>query len=158
MALAGDEKNALGPSSPGQDDVITTVPSTPSSVEDLDDTYEVYKRGGDIDITDAEAKAVLRKIDRRIVPLLFFIYMLQYLDKNAINFASVFGLDQGTHMTGQDYSWLGEEAFLQFNSSLTVQSVDRRQTDMQKLLTSRPETQAPSSTSATCSASSRHRT
>jgi hypothetical protein len=28
------------------------------------------------------------------------------LDKNSINFASVYGLKQGTGLTGQDYSWL----------------------------------------------------
>ncbi|KAJ5814851.1 hypothetical protein N7474_006628 [Penicillium riverlandense] len=33
--------------------------------------------------------------------------MLQYLDKNSINFASVYGLKEGTGLVGQDYSWLG---------------------------------------------------
>jgi hypothetical protein len=32
---------------------------------------------------------------------------LQYLDKNSINFSSVYGLQKGTHLKGQDYSWLG---------------------------------------------------
>lgn len=134
MAFAGDEKKTLGASSQGRDDdnVIASTPSAPSSVVNLDDTYDVYKRSGDIDITDTEAKAVLRKIDRRIVPVLFFIYMLQYLDKNAINFASVFGLNKGTHMTGQDYSWLGEKTFLPFASPLMYKSADRRQTHIQQ--------------------------
>ncbi|GAB1214304.1 hypothetical protein ATERTT37_003466 [Aspergillus terreus] len=35
--------------------------------------------------------------------------MLQYLDKNSINFASVYGLKEGTHLKGQDYSWLGTQ-------------------------------------------------
>lgn len=30
----------------------------------------------------------------------------QYLDKNSINFASVYGLKSGTHLHGQQYSWL----------------------------------------------------
>jgi hypothetical protein len=33
--------------------------------------------------------------------------MLQYLDKNSINFASVYGLQKGTNLHGQGYSWLG---------------------------------------------------
>jgi len=50
---------------------------------------------------------MLRKIDLRIIPILFFTYMLQYQDKNSINFSSVYGLQKGTHLKGQDYSWLG---------------------------------------------------
>ena len=52
---------------------------------------------------------MLRKIDFRIVPILFFIYLLQYLDKNGINYASAYGLSEGTKLEGQDFSWLGME-------------------------------------------------
>jgi hypothetical protein len=85
----------------GADD-INSAPSI-----QLDDNYELYKRGKNEDIDPVEAKKVLRKIDYRIVPILFITYMLQYLDKNSINFASVYGLKTGTHLVGQDYSWLG---------------------------------------------------
>jgi hypothetical protein len=82
--------------------------SSATFLRNLDDSYDVYKQGRDIPINPAEAKRVLRKIDMRIVPVLFFTYMLQYLDKNSINFASVYGLQTGTGLKGQDYSWLGE--------------------------------------------------
>jgi hypothetical protein len=39
--------------------------------------------------------------------VLFGIYLLQYLDKNGINYASVYGLQAGTNLHGQQYSWLG---------------------------------------------------
>lgn len=78
---------------------------TPSSA--LDDNYDLYQQYGGEPLDPLEAKRVLRKIDFRIVPILILIYLLQYLDKNGINYASVFGLDHGTHLTGQDYSWLG---------------------------------------------------
>lgn len=74
----------------------------------LDDTYEAYKKNLGLEVDAAEAKKVLRKIDLRVVPILFFIYLLQYLDKNGINYASAFGLEEGTNLSGQDYSWLGE--------------------------------------------------
>lgn len=77
------------------------------SIRDLDDNYELYKNFKDVEIDPAESKKVLRKVDLRIMPILFVTYMLQYLDKNTINFASVYGLDKGTHLVGQDYSWLG---------------------------------------------------
>lgn len=107
-----------------------------SSDESLDDSYQVFKATEDLQVDPAEAKRVLRKIDLRVVPVLFFTYMLQYLDKSefrggceefhlrgilpfencadilflptdSLNFASVYGLKQGTNLHGQDYSWLG---------------------------------------------------
>jgi hypothetical protein len=54
----------------------------PSSQDSLDDSYEVFKAAGDLEFDPAEAKRVLHKIDLRVVPVLFFTYMLQYLDKS----------------------------------------------------------------------------
>ena len=75
------------------------------SPKDLDETYEVYRRQDARDLDPEEARRVLRKIDLHVMPLLMGTYMLQYLDKSSINFAAVFGLEEGTHLTGQDYSW-----------------------------------------------------
>lgn len=72
---------------------------------EVDDTYNAYKGGFDDEISPAEAKRVLRKTDLRILPIILLAYGLQYLDKTGINFASVFGLQKGNHLTGQDYSW-----------------------------------------------------
>ena len=88
-------------------EVIEPTPTTSETSSALDDTYDAYKKSQGIEIGEEEAKKTLRKIDRRIVPILFFIYMLQYLDKNGINYASAFGLQKGTGLKGQDYSWLG---------------------------------------------------
>src|SRR6201995_1349679 len=95
-------------------DKITAVHASPASAprpsrhsSDLDDDYHLYKRSDDQDLDPVEAKRVLRKLDFRIVPILFFIYLLQYLDKNGINYASVDGRQKGPHLQGQDYSWLG---------------------------------------------------
>lgn len=83
---------------------------TPVSSVHRDDNYELYKDGKDLDADEAEVKRVLRKIDFRVIPILFVTYMLQYLDKNSINFASVYGLEKGTNLHGQNYSWLGMAA------------------------------------------------
>ena len=40
----------------------------------------------------ALSRAVLRKIDRTIIPLLFMTYMLQFMDKIILSSAAVFGL------------------------------------------------------------------
>ena len=95
-----------------QHDPIEAVPAPDvtaalsASSRDLDDSYDVYKQNTSIEIDAAAARRVLRKIDLRLLPLLFLIYLLQYLDKNSLNFASVYGLQKGTGLKGQDYSWL----------------------------------------------------
>ncbi|KAH8662508.1 allantoate permease [Xylariales sp. PMI_506] len=99
-----------------------------SSDRELDDNYEVYKASRQLDATEDEVKKVVRKIDARIVTVLFITYMLQYLDKNSLNFASVYGLSTGTHLIGQDYSWLGSIFYFgylisQFPSSFLLQKL-----------------------------------
>lgn len=80
----------------------------------------------------AMAKRILRKIDMRLIPLLFVTYMLNFMDKTILSSASVFGLQDDTvrfllsfsllgrppsneptntnhlrqHLEGQDYSWV----------------------------------------------------
>ncbi|KAK3070155.1 hypothetical protein LTR53_010963 [Teratosphaeriaceae sp. CCFEE 6253] len=77
-----------------------------ANASDLDDNYDLYKQSAGEASDPAEAKRVLRKIDLRVVPVLFMVYLLQYLDKNGINYASAYGLQKGTNLHGQDYSWL----------------------------------------------------
>ncbi|KAK5112331.1 hypothetical protein LTR62_004294 [Meristemomyces frigidus] len=86
------------------------IRTTPSS--QLDQTYDLYRKEDAVHLDHNEAKAILRKIDWHIVPLLMGTYMLQYLDKSSINFASVFGLQKGTHLHGQDYAWLSSIFYL----------------------------------------------
>ncbi|KAJ5228209.1 hypothetical protein N7489_008917 [Penicillium chrysogenum] len=54
----------------------------------------------------AMAKRVLRKIDRRLIPLLFTTYMFNFMDKTILSSASVFGLRDDTGLVGQQYSWV----------------------------------------------------
>ena len=109
MASIDEEKTASTQLATHGPDEISPVSST-----HLDDNYELYKSVRDDEIDSVEAKEVLQKIDKRILPILFFTYMLQYLDKNTINFASVYGLQKGTGLKGDDYSWLGKWGY--FNS------------------------------------------
>lgn len=45
---------------------------------------------------NSTAKHVLRKIDKRLVPLMFITYMLNFMDKTILSSASVFGLKDDT--------------------------------------------------------------
>lgn len=58
----------------------------------VDDTYEVSIDNQGISFDPVDAKKTFRKIDFRILTILFFIYSLWYLDKNGTEYASAFGL------------------------------------------------------------------
>jgi hypothetical protein len=75
--------------------------SAPASASDLDDNYALYQQQAGQQLDPDEAKAVLRKVDLRVLPVLIVIYLLQYLDKNGINYASAYGLEEGTGLVGQ---------------------------------------------------------
>jgi MFS family permease len=123
-----DDKN-LG----GDDSALPHSPQLSSTnASDLDDNYVLYKQQmGDAPADAAEAKSVLRKIDWRVLPVLWTLYLLQYLDKNGLNYvrfflrwvynsaierlltfisasqASVYGLQTSLGLVGQQYQWLG---------------------------------------------------
>jgi hypothetical protein len=105
MAAPSTDEKAIGEEVHTHSDLDDITP-TPSSA--LDDSYEIYKQGCDINIDISEAKRVRRKIDWHVMPILLVTYGLNYLDKNSVSFASVYGLQKGTHLVGQDYSWLGK--------------------------------------------------
>lgn len=50
-------------------------PVVSASSRDLDDNYEVYKKNVAISFDAAESKKVLRKLDTRLMPILFFLYV-----------------------------------------------------------------------------------
>ncbi|KAM5376317.1 hypothetical protein ACJZ2D_005539 [Fusarium nematophilum] len=69
-------------------------PETSGEILDLNDSY-----------TPEEEKAVLRKIDTVILPFMCFVFFLQYLDKQSLSYAAVFGLIEDLNLTSTQYSW-----------------------------------------------------
>jgi hypothetical protein len=84
MATSRAHEKNLG----GDDSVLPHSPQLSSTNgSDLDDNYVLYKQQmGDAPADAAEAKSVLRKIDWRVLPVLWTLYLLQYLDKNGLNY------------------------------------------------------------------------
>ncbi|KAJ7346874.1 MFS general substrate transporter [Mycena albidolilacea] len=58
------------------------------------------------EITEDESNAILRKIDRWILPVILMVYFLQQLDKSSLSYTSVFGIVAETGLVGTQYSWL----------------------------------------------------
>ncbi|KXJ87208.1 major facilitator superfamily domain-containing protein [Microdochium bolleyi] len=57
--------------------------------------------------TDGQAeRALRRRVDLTLLPLLCGTYALQYIDKSALGYAAVFDLFPSTGMTPDQYSWM----------------------------------------------------
>jgi hypothetical protein len=52
----------------------------------------------------AEAKALLRKLDLRLIPMLCFTYALQSIDRTTLSYAAVFGVREDLGLTGTQFS------------------------------------------------------
>lgn len=52
-----------------------------------------------------DEKAVLRKMDIRLIPMLSMLYLLAFLDRGNIGNAKIEGLVDDLHMTGPQYNW-----------------------------------------------------
>ncbi|KAI1080453.1 major facilitator superfamily transporter [Whalleya microplaca] len=68
------------------------------------------EEGGEIielnaNYTPEEEKRVLRKIDCTILPMMCLVFFLQYLDKQSLSYAAVFGVIDDLDMTSTEYSW-----------------------------------------------------
>ncbi|KAK8023560.1 major facilitator superfamily transporter [Apiospora rasikravindrae] len=69
----------------------------------------IEEKGQILDVSAAytpeEEKRVVRKIDCTILPMMCVVFLLQYLDKQSLSYASVFGLITDLNMTSTQYSW-----------------------------------------------------
>ncbi|KAL9114858.1 MAG: hypothetical protein Q9227_001101 [Pyrenula ochraceoflavens] len=63
-----------------------------------------------IHLTEEDNQKIKRKTDKVVLVILVWVYFLQILDKSVLSYGAVFGLQKDTHMTGNDYSFLGSIA------------------------------------------------
>lgn len=106
MDSNGKEKNDLEavPSRTSSSNVVGHV----KDLHHADAALEFLRKEGEVlvPLTAADEKALKKKIDWRIVPLMLACYLLQYLDKTLINYANVMGLKEDTSITGNQFSQL----------------------------------------------------
>ena len=67
-----------------------------------------FAEGELIQFTEQEEASVLSKIDFHILPLLCWVYCIQFADKTTLNYASLMGIRTDTHLNSnsQQYSWV----------------------------------------------------
>ncbi|KGO73857.1 Major facilitator superfamily domain, general substrate transporter [Penicillium italicum] len=76
------------------------------------DADEALKALGDlqgetIELDEATNRRLLRIIDWHMMPIMCFIYGMNYLDKTTLSYASIMGLKQDLDLEGDQYQWLG---------------------------------------------------
>ncbi|KAG2031361.1 MFS general substrate transporter [Suillus americanus] len=59
-----------------------------------------------------EALRIRRKIDRYVMPLMCVLYVIQFMDKLTLGSAAILGIQQATHLTTNEYNWLGTVFYL----------------------------------------------
>ncbi|KAF8480327.1 MFS general substrate transporter [Russula ochroleuca] len=59
-----------------------------------------------------ESLRIRRKIDRHILPLMCVLYCIQFMDKATLGNSSILGILKATHLTTNQYNWLGTIFFL----------------------------------------------
>ncbi|KAJ2979906.1 hypothetical protein NQ176_g2964 [Zarea fungicola] len=84
------------------------APARPESVgSDVDNAWKFLNSVGPVDetqVNNVNLSTLRRKIDWRIVPLMFCCYTLQFLDKVIYNYAAVMGLPKDLNFKGNDFS------------------------------------------------------
>ncbi|KAL3450814.1 major facilitator superfamily domain-containing protein [Aspergillus insuetus] len=74
----------------------------------------ISSQGDMTTILTKETRRVLWKIDLVLLPVLGFCYLLQFLDKQSLNYASLLGILEDIHLVGDQYSWTASIFYLGF--------------------------------------------
>lgn len=106
-------------------DMITSTMTRNTTHED-GETFEIKGKdcgiegttayGEDDQVNEEENKKLLRKIDLCLLPLLTLSYMLQFLDKQTLNFASIMGMIKDLDLRGSQYSLSGSMFYIGYLS------------------------------------------
>lgn len=109
--------SALPPGdAPNSSITVNMEPSKPNV--NHDENAEVVVKPANIDpinlirvpLTEEDSKRIRRKTDRTILLVLVWVYFLQILDKSVLGYGATFGLQEDTHLAGNQYSLVGSIA------------------------------------------------
>ncbi|KAK3321729.1 major facilitator superfamily domain-containing protein [Apodospora peruviana] len=115
MSIPPDQKTEGGGAGTGAAvDEITPAPdhARTNSLRDKATEFLASHGAEDVSFTYEEEKAVLRRIDFRVLSLLLGAYFFQQLDKSSLSYVSIFGISEDAHLVGKQYSWLGSILYL----------------------------------------------
>ncbi|KAH9958006.1 major facilitator superfamily domain-containing protein [Russula dissimulans] len=61
-----------------------------------------------------ESLRIRRKIDRHLLPLMCTLYWIQFMDKTTLGSSAILGIRQATHLTTNQYNWLGTVFYISY--------------------------------------------
>ncbi|KAK5169545.1 uncharacterized protein LTR77_005521 [Saxophila tyrrhenica] len=96
--------------SPDSEGKMTDVEKAPFDAERHDNVPDVAAKEraeAFITPTPKEERDVIRKLDWRLMPIVFILYMLSVLDRSNLGNARLAGLEDDIDLSGFRYNWLG---------------------------------------------------
>ncbi|EIN05062.1 MFS general substrate transporter [Punctularia strigosozonata HHB-11173 SS5] len=78
------------------------------------DTAAALVAGDDLELDEAEALRVRKKIDWHILPMMCVLYWIQFMDKTTLGSSAILGIREATHLTTNQYNWLGTIFYLSY--------------------------------------------
>ena len=78
----------------------------------------------DLEFTQAEENKVHRKLDRRLLPLVWVLYSLSVLDRSNLGNAKLAGLEKSIDLGGWRYNWLGTIFYIGCKCWCVFRSID----------------------------------
>ncbi|KAK0638944.1 major facilitator superfamily domain-containing protein [Cercophora newfieldiana] len=78
---------------------------SPSRAVQRDEQLEYAPGPGLEQFAHLDQKAILRKMDMRLIPMLAILYLLSFLDRGNIGNAKIEGLQEDLNMTPDQYNW-----------------------------------------------------
>ncbi|KAL4875013.1 major facilitator superfamily domain-containing protein [Aspergillus karnatakaensis] len=89
-----------------------------------DETFKDVAGDNDLQsLTKDEDKRLLRRIDLYLLPLMAVSYMFQFLDKSAMSFTAILGLEEDLDLHGNDYSWASSVYYFGYLAASYVAAV-----------------------------------
>ncbi|EIW74735.1 MFS general substrate transporter [Coniophora puteana RWD-64-598 SS2] len=78
------------------------------------DTGAQLAAGLEGELEPEEALRIRRKIDWHILPMMFMLYWVQFMDKTTLGSSAILGIEQDTHLSTTEYNWLGTVFYLSY--------------------------------------------
>ncbi|EJF61405.1 MFS general substrate transporter [Dichomitus squalens LYAD-421 SS1] len=68
----------------------------------------------DEELSPEEANRIRKKIDWHVLPLMCTLYWVQFMDKTTLGSSAILGIRTATHLTTNQYNWLGTIFYLSY--------------------------------------------
>ncbi|OOQ88731.1 putative 2-ketogluconate transporter [Penicillium brasilianum] len=72
----------------------------------IDREVAEYANATIVEVDEVTNRRLKKLIDKRVMVVMVVTYLIQTLDKGTMSYASIMGIQEDTHLVGQQYSWM----------------------------------------------------